>query len=322
MNIIIEEVETSEVVSIEISDAVSYFDIIEVSDASFEGKNGYVPTVNEVTGKIELKEPSSGTGGATNADNVTETATRVFVTPAEKTAITHSNRNILDAITESFTTALKNGYDNSVSWITTNGTNVVGAYNWILTNGSSILNHIISSSNPHNVTKSQVGLSNVDNVQQYPNSNPDGFEGTTALNARDTNNRNRSNHTGSQLAATISDFASASRLAIVSNQLSQNNITFKNPIGDYFGKVTAPRTGTLTFDTTDAVTGGIAIVYYNNATLDIPSVWLTVGDFIAGEINKLYFERDSEGYITLNILNAGGDVTPPSTIGTLTITDE
>ena len=110
--------------------------------------------------------------------------------------------------------------------------------------------------------------------------------------------------------------------ALKSNQYNQNNITFKNVLGDYFGTVTTPITGTLTFDTTDAVTGGISVVYYNNSTLDIPSVWLSVGDFIAGEINKLYFERDSEGYITLNILNAGGDVTPPSTIGTLTITDE
>ena len=107
-----------------------------------------------------------------------------------------------------------------------------------------------------------------------------------------------------------------------SNQYNQNNITFKNVLGDYFGTITTPRTGTLTFDATDAVTGGISVVYYNNSTLDIPSVWLSVGDFIAGEINKLYFERDSEGYVTLNILNAGGDVTPPSTIGTLTITDE
>lgn len=35
------------------------------------------------------------------------------------------------------------------------------------------------------------------------------FETTTQLNTRDTNNRNRANHTGTQLAATISDFASA-----------------------------------------------------------------------------------------------------------------
>jgi hypothetical protein len=46
--------------------------------------------------------------------------------------------------------------------------------------------HIASSSNPHNVTKAQVGLGNVPNVDAT----------------------DRANHTGTQLAATISDFAS------------------------------------------------------------------------------------------------------------------
>jgi len=36
------------------------------------------------------------------------------------------------------------------------------------------------------------------------------FETTTELNARDTANRDRSNHTGTQTASTISDFTSAS----------------------------------------------------------------------------------------------------------------
>lgn len=60
--------------------------------------------------------------------------------------------------------------------------------------------------NPHETTKSDVALGNVDNVQQYPNSNPLGFETPTQLSTRDTNNRNRSNHTGTQLTSTISDF--------------------------------------------------------------------------------------------------------------------
>ena len=63
---------------------------------------------------------------------------------------THSNKTILDNTTESFITALKNAYDGAVSWITTNGTNLI--------------NHLSNNSNPHNVTKSQVGLSNVDNT--------------------------------------------------------------------------------------------------------------------------------------------------------------
>lgn len=63
---------------------------------------------------------------------------------------THSNKTILDNTTESFITALKNAYDGAVSWITTNGTNLI--------------NHLNNISNPHNVTKSQVGLGSVDNT--------------------------------------------------------------------------------------------------------------------------------------------------------------
>jgi hypothetical protein len=56
----------------------------------------------------------------------------------------------LDSITEIFTTVLKTSYDAAVAWVSTNGTNV--------------LNHVSSTLNPHNVTKTQVGLSNVPNT--------------------------------------------------------------------------------------------------------------------------------------------------------------
>jgi hypothetical protein len=60
--------------------------------------------------------------------------------------------------------------------------------------------------NPHGTTKTDVGLGNVDNVQQYPNSNPSGFETPAELDTRDAANRDRANHTGTQTASTISDF--------------------------------------------------------------------------------------------------------------------
>ena len=79
--------------------------------------------------------------------------------------------------------------------------------------------------NPHNVNKGQVGLGSVDNtadidkpistLQQaeldlkYDASNPNGYETPTELNVRDAANRDRANHTGTQLAATISDLTSA-----------------------------------------------------------------------------------------------------------------
>ena len=124
---------------------------------------------------------------------------------------THSNKSILDAIQEAFTTSLKNAYDSVVTWVSTNWTDV--------------LNHIASTSNPHNVTPTQIWLGNVDNTSDAdkPVSNATqsalnrkanltdiaDFETTTQLNSRDAANRDRANHTWTQTASTISDFQTA-----------------------------------------------------------------------------------------------------------------
>lgn len=79
--------------------------------------------------------------------------------------------------------------------------------------------------------KSDVGLSNVDNTSdinkpistatqtalnlKYDASNPNGYETPAQLNTRDTNNRNRANHTGTQLSSTISDFAATVRSTVL-----------------------------------------------------------------------------------------------------------
>lgn len=60
--------------------------------------------------------------------------------------------------------------------------------------------------NPHGTNKTDIGLDQVDNIQQYPISNPLGFEIPLDLDARDSANRDRANHTNTQLANTISDF--------------------------------------------------------------------------------------------------------------------
>lgn len=90
---------------------------------------------------------------------------------------------------------------------------------------SNLTTHINDLNNPHATTKAQVGLGNVDNTSdlnkpvstatqsalnlKYDASNPNGYETPTQLNARDTANRSRANHTGTQTASTISDFSSA-----------------------------------------------------------------------------------------------------------------
>ena len=97
---------------------------------SASGGGGAVDSVNGQTGVVVL-----------DADDISETATRFWLTNILKTA-----------------------YDGAVTWISTNGTN--------------ILNHIASTSNPHNVTKSQVGLSNVVNADT-----------TTTANITDSTNK-------------------------------------------------------------------------------------------------------------------------------------
>ena len=77
------------------------------------------------------------------------------------------------------------------------------------------------------LVKGDVGLGNVDNTSdllkpvsnatqsalnlKYDASNPNGYETPAQLNTRDTNNRNRTNHTGTQLSSTISDFTEAAQ---------------------------------------------------------------------------------------------------------------
>src|SRR5690606_33145814 len=57
---------------------------------------------------------------------------------------TDDEKSKLASITSIFTTTLKTAYDNAVSWITANGTN--------------ILNHLTNKSNPHEVTAAQLGI--------------------------------------------------------------------------------------------------------------------------------------------------------------------
>lgn len=53
------------------------------------------------------------------------------------------------------------------------------------------------------------GLINQLQSNKYDASNPNGYETPAQLNTRDTNNRDRMNHTGTQSASTISNFSSA-----------------------------------------------------------------------------------------------------------------
>lgn len=109
-------------------------------------------------------------------------------------------------------------------------------------------------SNPHGTTKSDVGLGSADNTSdldkpvstatqtaldlKYDASNPNGYETPTQLNSRDTNNRDRANHTGSQLSSTISNFASTVLSTVLSGfATSTGLVTAADSVLSAFGKL-------------------------------------------------------------------------------------
>lgn len=72
--------------------------------------------------------------------------------------------------------------------------------------------HIANTSNPHSVTKSQVGLGNVDNTSDI--NKPVSTAQAAADTAVQAFSIQRSNHTGTQLSTTISDFNEAAQDAV------------------------------------------------------------------------------------------------------------
>lgn len=103
---------------------------------------------------------------------------------------------------------------------------------------------------PLTLDSNAVGLGNVDNTsdvnkpistatqvaldQKLESSDIANFETSTELDARDAANRNRVNHTGTQTASTISDFAAAVQAAQYAGSLSlsANTLTFNDGNGN------------------------------------------------------------------------------------------
>jgi len=121
--------------------------------------------------------------------------------------------------------------------------------------------HANSTSNPHSVTKEQVGLGSVDNI--------------AAADLRD-----RSTHTGTQLSSTISDFNEAAQDAVGNSLVNSSNISFTYP--DAQNQITADLSNTgvtagtyslLTVDAKGRITNGLSagsitrFTYTNNATV-------------------------------------------------------
>lgn len=118
------------------------FAILIISNVGEGG--GSVSSVNGKTGIVVLNKTDIGLGSVPNLDTTSAVANQH----------THSNNAILDEITEAFTSLLKTTYDG----------------------------HLANTSNPHGVTKAQVGLGSADNTSDADK--PVSTAAQTALNAK------------------------------------------------------------------------------------------------------------------------------------------
>lgn len=144
--------------------------------------------------------------------------------------------------------------------------------------GADLAAHKADTANPHSVTKAQIGLSNVDNV--------------SAANLRD-----RSTHTGQQLASTISDFAATVRATLLTGLSVATNsaVTAADTVLEGIGKLQAQITDVLN----RALTG------LSTATSSV----VTATDSILVGIGKL------QAQVTLRALLTANTFTGDQTIG-------
>lgn len=171
----------------------------------------------------------------------------------------------------------------------------------------SLLN-LDDGTNPHGTTKADVGLGSVDDVQQYPNSNPSEFETPAELDTRDTNNRNRANHTGTQLASTISDFDTE-----VENNTEVSQNTTHRDLTNNPHSVTKAQVGLGNVDNTSDAAKNSANVTLTNKTINLTDNTVNDDSIAQGDLiksNGTKFVRYANGspYELLRTNAAGDDL--------------
>lgn len=117
----------------------------------------------------------------------------------------------------------------------------------VVENPTGVATSVAGKTGDVTLVKGDVGLANVDNTSdaakpvstaqqaaldlKYNASNPAGYETPAQLNARDTANRSRANHTGTQAASTISDFAAAADARIAAQKAVANGLATLDALG-------------------------------------------------------------------------------------------
>lgn len=253
--------------------------------------------LDQVNNTSDLNKPIS-TATQTSLDSKVDKVTGKGLSTEDYTT---TEKNKLASITEIFTTALKSAYDGAVTWISTNGTNV--------------LNHLSSTSNPHNVTKTQVGLSNVVNTDTTTTANiTDSTNKRFVTDANLTTIGNQSGtNTGDETVTTIksklgittlsgsntgdqdlSGYATTSSVASKANYAiggSGSVIDFTTPT--VFNSPASPSSANLTDDLTNARIGVVQKIYSNKSVEPTyPAGWVKVGtgSYTTSALNIIFVE--------------------------------
>ena len=168
-------------------------------------------TVNGVT--VESHKSRHQTGGA-DAIPVATTSVDGLMSAADKTKIdgvqsgataNDTNANLRDRSTHTGTQLAATISDFAATVLATVLTGISFATGTAITAADTVLSAL---------GKLQKQITDL-GTSKYDASNPNGYETPSQLDARDTANRARANHTGTQIASTISDFASTVRSVVL-----------------------------------------------------------------------------------------------------------
>lgn len=141
--------------------------------------------------------------------------------------------------------------------------------------------HIANVSNPHNTTKAQVGLGNVDNTSDVDK--PVSTAQATAIANAQSFSIQRANHTGTQTASTISDFAEAAQDAVGSALVDSATIDFTYN------------------DAANQITAGVIVAAVNHDALQ---------NFVANE----HIDHSNVSILAGTGLQGGGNITADRTL--------
>ncbi len=163
---------------------VDYFDG-EKGDKGDPGDVGSITSENITTALGYIPASTDNITDAMSSHNATYLHTDIALNTTDRHS--HANKAVLDQITAAFTTTLQNTYDTcagafTAAYKTTLDTFMSTINSWKM----AVDNHLVNTSNPHSVTKAQVGLTNVTDDAQITKSIIDAKGDIITATAADT----------------------------------------------------------------------------------------------------------------------------------------